>query len=179
MASIRDSRPTEVWSSSTGRRLSAVVSLAVRRASSRTNKEARSAAKSGDASFIVISTRPPSSSLVCRGQTLRVRQVDGLRVGPVLKRIVKRHRFGAGLGKDAAQARREDLVRKVIRPQAEHAPGTKMRRQSAKTVGLIEGVISRIEQELRRMIDVDEDRVELAGRRLRIEPRLGGGQLSL
>ena len=39
MASMRDRRPTDVWSSSTGPRFSAVVSLAARKPSSRETEE--------------------------------------------------------------------------------------------------------------------------------------------
>ena len=41
--------------------------------------------------------------------------------------------------------------------------------ETAKTVGLIEGRTARIEQQIRRMIDVDQDRVEPAPRCVRVE----------
>ena len=47
-----------------------------------------------------------------------------------------------------------------------------MRGQTAKPVGLIEGGAARIEQGVRRMIDVDQDRVEPAPGCVRVEARL-------
>ena len=104
------------------------------------------------------------------------RQIDGLGEGPVLQRIVERHRLGARLRKAIGEPRRERVVGQRVGPQAEHAAGAELRGQPAQAVGLIEAGMARIEQAVGRMIDVDQHRVEAAAGRVRIEARLGGGQ---
>ena len=58
-------------------------------------------------------------------------------------------------------------------PQTEHAARPQLRGQPLETLGLVEGGIPRMEQKVRRMIDVDQYGVEAAARRVRVEARAG------
>jgi hypothetical protein len=86
---------------------------------------------------------------------------------------VKGHRFGARLRKAIGEQRRERLVGKRVGPQTEHAARPQLRGQPLETLGLVEGGIPRMEQKVRRMIDVDQYGVEAAARRVRVEACAG------
>ena len=62
---------------------------------------------------------------------------------------------------------------KAADPQTEHAARPQLRGQPLETLGVVEGGIPRMEQKVRRMIDVDQYGVEAAARRVRVEARAG------
>ena len=88
---------------------------------------------------------------------MRARQVDGLRELVVLQRIVERHQLGARFSEDLGQPHREGRIGTLVRPQPENTSRLEVGGQPAKTLGAIESGVSRVEQEVRRMIDIDQD----------------------
>src|SRR5262245_942957 len=97
------------------------------------------------------------------------REVNGLGELPVLKRIVKRHSLGARLRKDRGKPVCERLIRKLVRPKREDAAGKKVYGEPLQPGGLIKGRVLRIEKEVRRMIDVDQNDIKPSSGCIRIK----------
>src|SRR3979411_2770124 len=103
---------------------------------------------------------PLSSTNMPRGDGRSSRQVDSLREIPVLKRVVEGHTLGARYGEDLAEPRRERLVRKLVGPETEDTASTEMSREPFQPGGLIKRRVLRIEKEVWRMVDVDQDGIK-------------------
>jgi hypothetical protein len=88
------------------------------------------------------------------------RKVNSLREISVLKRVVERHTLGARRGEDLGEPRRKRLIRKLVGPETEDAAGMEMGSEPFQTRGLIKVRVLRIEKEVRRMVDVDQDGIK-------------------
>ena len=71
--------------------------------------------------------------------------------------------------KDAGQHALERFVRGIIRPQREYAAGMQMFRQTRKPLRFVKRGVARVQQISRRVIDVDQHRIEAAARHTRVE----------
>ena len=100
------------------------------------------------------------------------REVNSLGELPVLKRIVKRHPLGARLGKDRGKLLCEPVVRNFVRPKPEDTARKKVCGEPLQARGLIKGCILRIEEEARRMIDIDQNRIKPSSGYIRIKSLL-------
>ena len=99
-------------------------------------------------------------------------EVNSLCEIPVLKRVVERHTLGARRGEDLGEPRRKRLIRKLVGPETEDAAGTEMLGKPPQPQGLIKVRVLRIEKEIRRMIDVDQDGMKPSRGCIRIKARL-------
>ena len=99
-------------------------------------------------------------------------QIDRLDEGVVLKRIVECHFLDPRLRENGRQTFCEGRIRPLVRPEPEHPARFEMRDQRRQPLGLIETGTPLIQKRLRRMVDIDQDRVEPATGLLRIEPGL-------
>ena len=63
-------------------------------------------------------------------------------------------------------------VRRIIRPQGKDAPGMEVRCKARETIDGVERCMARMQDVLRRVIDINQDRVVAASRMVSIETRL-------
>ena len=77
--------------------------------------------------------------------------------------------MGSSCLEGSAKCFQEFLVRRIIRPKREDTSRVQVSRERAHPIGLIEARVLRSEQVARRMIDIQEHRVKLSSRSLRIE----------
>ena len=73
---------------------------------------------------------------------------------------MKRYPLGAGFGEDRNEPRRERLIRRFVGPETKDAAGAEMGGELLQPRGLVERCILRVEQEVRRVVDVDQDGIK-------------------
>jgi hypothetical protein len=89
---------------------------------------------------------------------------------------VERDRLGPCRFEDLGKPCSEGLVRPVVRPQSEDAARFQVPAQALQPFRRVKVRIFGGEPEVRRMVDIDEDRVEAPAGRFGIEPGVGGGE---
>ena len=105
----------------------------------------------------------PSANPGLSRQVLRRRDIDRARRFGARVEVGEGDNVGAAIREHIVADREQLGVRGIIRPQPEHSAGSEAGRQAVQPRRRIEGRVTRMQEVSRRVIDVDEDRMELRG----------------